>query len=263
MAILEEFSENVAIMASIGSKNYNLDKDGFSDEDKLVFLYPTKIDLLKTNKIHYHTTKFKDGVRYDYNVRDIRKLIGLVFEGDPMALEAFQNVEVLDGDLSHIFNELANYEIDPYHLYHGLKGLAYNHYKYLMSSDKKDLKEDSSVIKYVDTYGYNTKALYQIYRMNTMLERYQKGIKQKDLLNFTEDEAQKLMEIKTNSDSELFKGNRFTKLEAQALGGEVLKSIDRKKEYFQSIAYDIKKQDEDRRVFEEELAQILFKNYQY
>lgn len=171
----------LALVAQVGSHNYNLNTEN-SDEDYKVFVLPSFDDL-------YEGTKHKSNVCSDiadYSAHDVRQLSHLLYKANISFLEILfsNNYQCFNPGMSKVFemrDEIAVMNL-PY-FYSACLGIYYETMKkFTIITDKR---KDS-----IEKFGYSTKDAAQAYRVLNTLVRFAKNDFENfgDALRFTGDE---------------------------------------------------------------------------
>lgn len=147
----------VLLKALVGSHNYNLATEE-SDKDYKVFVAPTFEDLYKGNQYKNQIITSTE----DNDIKDIRKLIDLLFKANVNYLEVLASNEIIIPDGLPEVHKIVSYKKDIFkmnlpHLFNACKGMYFNKMKLLN-------KGTEGTQHLVDKFGYDTKQALHAYR---------------------------------------------------------------------------------------------------
>lgn len=164
----------ILVKALVGSHNYNL-ADETSDKDYKVFVMPTFEELYKGKRYKWNGKIAGD----DYDVKDIRDLILMWGKSNVAYLEILVSKDIW---IDPNFKVIWDFIIKEKHLIANNNPIGMIKSMIGMSMEKrkaieKDLPNEASNEGYKRRieFGYDTKQLLHIYRLNHMLSEFSKG----------------------------------------------------------------------------------------
>lgn len=219
---LNEFEGRpVLLVAKVGSVNYNL-HDETSDQDFKVYVLPS-FDDLYTGK-RFVKSVVSDEV--DYTVHDVRDLAHQLKKSNVNFVEVLFSTDltVHEDSLHELVSmreEVARMNL-PY-FYDACFGMLYNKLKVFE-------KGTGSSNRFVEQYGYDTKAFMSMYRMMDFLLRYEANefTSFAEAFCYTEEEREFMLSMKHG---------RYSKEEATVLVQEMREKVESKKPVYRSHAY--------------------------
>ena len=155
---------DLAVMALVGSYNYNLDTAD-SDKDYKFFVFPTFEDLYY-NRMYAHSQVGKD---FDYTVHDIRKLSEFLWKGHLNFIEVCFSQ---DATCTNKQIEWALFDHPEYIANLNQVGLYKSTYGSAMAKIQNIHKGTESTKQLIKKYGYDTKEAHHALRGLYTLSRY-------------------------------------------------------------------------------------------
>ncbi|MCR4362036.1 nucleotidyltransferase domain-containing protein [Bacillus subtilis] len=154
---MKVYGRKVVLKSLVGSHNYNLANEE-SDKDYKVFVTPTFDDLYESKKF----SKQIIGESEDNDIKDIRKLIELLFKANVNYLEVLASNEIIVPENNPEIEEIIKlkkeiFKMNLPYLYNACKGMYFNKMKLLD-------KGTEGTQHLVEKYGYDTKQALHAYR---------------------------------------------------------------------------------------------------
>lgn len=169
----EEYNgHTVLIDCEVGSRNYNIN-DVTSDNDRKLFVMPTFDDLYHARRTAANYSTVIDGVNFDVDVHDIRRIPELVWKANINYIEVLFSNDVFYSDskvikalLDTLFDDREEYaRMNLKDFYNACLGM-YREKMHHLQKGKHNTRD------LVAKYGYCTKHACHAYRCLDILKRY-------------------------------------------------------------------------------------------